>query len=61
MNDAISAMILSVLESAQKHINQAGTIRNGGQPDSVWVANMVTAMLLNATADALRAGREALR
>ena len=61
MNEALSAMILSLLESAQKHVNQAGTVRNGRQPDAVWVANMVTAQMLNATADALRAGRDALR
>jgi hypothetical protein len=61
MNEVISAMMLSLLESAQKHINHAGQIRNGGQPDQIWVANMVTAMLLNATADALRAARDALR
>jgi len=61
MNEVISAMMLSLLESAQKHIDQAGACRNGGRPDNVWVANMITAQMLNATADALRAGRDALR
>jgi hypothetical protein len=61
MNEALNAMMLSLLESAQKHIDRAGVCRNGGRPDAVWIANMVTAQVLNATADALRAGRDALR
>ena len=61
MNEVISAMMLSLLESAQKHIDQAGACRNGGRPDSVWLANMITAQMQHATADALRAGRDALR
>jgi hypothetical protein len=61
MNEALSAMILSLLESAQKHIADAGIVRNGRSPDSVWIANMVTAQMLNATAAALSAGRDSLR
>lgn len=64
MNEVIGAMILSLSEQATKHIEQASMGRIGSidnRPDNVWVANMVTAMLLNATANALGAAREKLR
>jgi hypothetical protein len=64
MNEIISAMILSLSESANEHAMQAGKGRElniDNRPDNVWLANMVTAMLLNATAKALSAARDKLR
>lgn len=61
MNEMVTAMILSLLDSSQKHIVDAGMVRNGGNPDSVWISHMVTAMLLRATADALQAARDKFR
>jgi hypothetical protein len=61
MNEALSAMILSLLENSNRHVTEAGTNRSGGAPDCAWTAHMVTAMLLKDTAEALRAAREKLR
>ena len=61
MNEALTAMILSLLENSQKEVSHAGTIRNGGTPDLTWQVHMISAIMLRCTAEALQEGRNALR